>query len=722
MRQVEKISLCIGLNWAITQLAKLQGRKLDRVQLHQVLGKYEDDLDRLGASDEVKAGRADFVWQPILGRVINAADLGTYEFYDQPEPARLPAISYLNDSGWVIVRQMGGDGQWLVESVDGLSKIAAGESMPCVRIVFKDDQRTEESGRAFQLIKGLFLKQKDTLIESGMAGVIVNLLALGVSLYSMQVYDRVIPTQGYSTLIVLTLGVFLALVFDLIVKFARIHLMESAAIYMDSNLAKSVFSQLLNIRLDQFPGSVGTLSSQLRGYETIRSFLSTTTFYFFIDAPFGIFFILMIALIATPVLAIVPLLFLLGAVGFGIVLREKVQNHAIETTDASNLRTGYLVGAIEGAETIKASAGGWNVLSKWIDISNEAMEHDAVLRTINEKGQYLSAFMQQLSYILLVAIGAIYAAEGKITMGGLIACSILSGRAMAPIAQLPSLIVQWSYAKASLGNLEKVYLLESDNQGVQRPLVPDNLSGNYVVERTRFAYGNATNALVVQGLKIERGERIGVIGPVGSGKSTLLRLLTGMYQPNEGRILLDGLDIDHLSRQFLSEKIGYLQQDARLFHGTLRENLLLGIPDPGDAKIKEVAEKTGLLAVITDHPMGLDLAIDEGGRGLSGGQRQLVAFTRLILSAPNVWLLDEPTASMDSTTEEKCCRAMIEAMRPEDTLILVTHKTNLLAIINRLVCIANHRIVMDGPRDAVLKQLSLKTSSGSATPSDKGLH
>jgi ATP-binding cassette subfamily C protein LapB len=273
------------------------------------------------------------------------------------------------------------------------------------------------------------------------------------------------------------------------------------------------------------------------------------------------------------------------------------------------------------------------------------------------------------------------------TMGSLIACSILSGRAMAPVAQIPGLIVQAANAKAALKNLERVFALESDNHAVDRPLVPHTIRGRYHLERVRYAYPNAPKALLIQSLAIEPGEKIGVIGPVGAGKSTLLRILTGMHQAGEGRVLLDGLDIDQISRQFLSERIGYLQQDHRLFSGTLRENLLIGIPDPGDDVIRNVAEQTGLLGVIANHPKGLDLMISEGG-----------------------------TASMDNATEVRSMTALKTELRQEDTLVIVTHKPQLLGMTNRIIVVAQHQILMDGPRDEILQKLATVNSQQKPGP------
>ncbi len=685
----------MALASAINTSSRLQGRVVDRLQLHHAIGKHQALLAQTDALN----------WRDHLKAVGLDAGAEAIDWQDQPDPARLPAITWLAEQGWVIVRAQSPTEDWLIDCHGKLFQKSSAEPLPVGRLILPEGNAETDHNPVRSLFKRAFFAHKKIFIEGAIAGALINLLALGASLYSMQVYDRVIPTQGYATLAVLTLGVSIAIVFEMVFKVIRSYLMEHAITDIDSRLSREIFSRLLQVRLDQLPGTVGTLSSQIRGYETIRAFLSSTTFYLLIDAPFGVLFVLLIAIIGGPFVALVPLLFLIFSVAIGITLRKKIDFHAKEATAATNLKTGLLVEAIEGAETIKAGGGGWGTLSRWLDVVEESIQHELVNRSISEKTGYFAAVLQQLSYVGLVGVGAYFAAEGHLTMGSLIACSILSGRALAPIAQIPGLMTQRAHAKAALEGLEKVFALETDNHGVERPLVPELIHGQYTLERVRFAYPGAPQSLSISQLHIKPGDKIGVIGHIGSGKSTLLRLLTGMYQANEGRILLDGLDIDQISRSLLADKIGYLQQEHRLFNGTLRQNLLVGIPDPGDEAIRNAAARTGLLAAITNHPKGLELMIAEGGKGLSGGQRQLVALTRLLLSTPSIWLLDEPTASMDEQTEQRCIQALHQMLQPEHTLVLVTHKPALLGMVNRLIVMANQQVILDGPRDQVIAQL-----------------
>jgi ATP-binding cassette subfamily C protein LapB len=297
------------------------------------------------------------------------------------------------------------------------------------------------------------------------------------------------------------------------------------------------------------------------------------------------------------------------------------------------------------------------------------------------------------------------AVTNHLSMGGLVACSILSGRVLAPVGALPGLIVQWAHARSALDNLEKVFALQGDNHDVLRPLTPEKILGRFELNHLRFTYPGRPSTIVIEQLLIKAGEKVAIIGSIGAGKSTLLKLLAGLYAPQQGNVLLDGLDVQQIARNHLSQHLGYLGQEVRLMGGTLRENLLAGLPPVTDGQLIAACEESGLASVVAAHPKGLDLDIAEGGSGVSGGQKQLVALTRLLLSTPSVWLLDEPTTAMDDATEQRSLVALRRAMRPDATLILITHKPALLGLVERLIVLTPGGVVMDGPRDAVLARL-----------------
>jgi ATP-binding cassette subfamily C protein LapB len=270
---------------------------------------------------------------------------------------------------------------------------------------------------------------------------------------------------------------------------------------------------------------------------------------------------------------------------------------------------------------------------------------------------------------------------------------------------LPGLLVQYSHAQAALEGLERLYILKTDHHGIDVALTPAIVDGHYNLTDVKFAYGDNPPALILPKFEVQAGERIAVLGPIGAGKSSLLRLLSGLYHPIDGKVLLDGLDITHINRQILNQKIGYLQQEHRLFHGSLRDNLLIGLPDPGDEILLQAMRRTGMDRLVGSHPKGLARVITEGGKGLSGGQKQLLAFTRLVLCDPAVYLLDEPTATMDDEQERRCLQVLLQEAQKNKTMVIVTHKSAILPLVTRIVVVVGNKVVMDGPRDVVLHQL-----------------
>lgn len=559
---------------------------------------------------------------------------------------------------------------------------------------------------ALTLFKQALFARKGLFLQAAAASLLANVLALATALYSMQVYDRVIPTQGISTLTVLTTGVLIAIVLELVVKLARAHTQEAAVMGLDRELSHAIFARLLGIRMDQFPASVGTLSSQLRSYETIRRFATSATLYLMVDAPFALLFLAVIALLAGMTMAAISVVFLVLALAVGLFYRRRIAQHAATSTYTTNRKLGLLVQTVENAESIKASGAGPQQLAIWDELTRQSVDDDVQIQRHSEQATYIAGFMQQASYVLLVAVGAwIASTSTDLTMGGLIACAILSGRVLSPVAALPGLVVQWAHARAALDALEKVFALQNDNHTVERPLKPETIRGEWRIENLKFAYPGQPRPLTLPPTTIPAGEKVALLGPVGSGKTTLLKLLAGLFAPDEGQLLLDGLDLQQIERAHLSAHLGYLPQDVKLFAGTLRDNLTVGLSEVTESALLDASRTSGLDQLIASHPQGLDMPIYEGGRGVSGGQKQLIALTRLLLSKPSAWLLDEPTAAMDEVSEQRSLAALRAAIAPTQTLILVTHKPVLLGLVDRLIVMLPGGGVMDGPKDAVLAQL-----------------
>lgn len=680
----------LELAWAFAALSRAQGVSVDVLRMESAFATFSNDLTddeglqnlcaRIGFTPPARANTVD--------------------------PAQLPLLHKSSKLGWGLILNRRADGAWLFRHESGEEWLAVldRDSATYRTRPLANEHDTDHQTFAGQ-VKSAMRRHRATLIEAGLATVVVNMLALAVSLFSMQVYDRVIPTGAAGTLFVLLSGVALVLVLDLVIKFARSRIMDAVTMGVDESLSRSIFQRLLAVRVDQFPGSVGSLAAQLRGYESIRAFYTTTTLFALIDLPMGLIFVSLMAWIGHVYVALVPLLVGSIALLVGLSGRKKLIDLAQSGMTSSNKKMGLLVEAVEGVETIKAGSGGWKFLSRWLDINTQSMVDDLRLRHTNESITYITGFLHQVAYTGTVSVGALVVVQGDMTMGSLIACSILSGRVLQPVMQIPSILSQHANAKAALEGLEKVYQLETDHPGVPRPLLPSRIQGNYALKEVAFGYPGGGPALQIAGLRIRQGERVGVLGPIGSGKSTLLRLLSGLYRAQMGQITLDNMDLQQIDRTVLAHHIGYLQQEHRLFQGTLRENLLVGMPDPGDDAIQLALEKSGMIAMVIAHPRGLELPIYEGGKGLSGGQKQLVAFTRLLLCQPEVWLLDEPTASMDGAQETLCLKALGDATR-DKTVVIVTHKPSILPLVDRLIVIAGGKIVMDDSKHSVLERLS----------------
>lgn len=688
------------------------------IALIRLAAVQREAVDRLALQEAVTACGA-AAPQAQLVTVTRHLQVKPARWRDSPDAADLPALVAAPDGRWGILRARNAVGQWISDWFDPQTQRwqeTAHDALPdhaIATLKLLPPYRASQSP-VLRLTVDEVLAHKPLLAEAAVGGLLIAFLALLTSFYTMQVYDRVIPTGATQTLLVLTLGILLVIGLEYVAKRVRSRLYERLIDQVDQRLARTVYLRFLGIRLDQMPASVGSLAGQLRGYESVRGFLVNLTVHLAVDAPFALVFLLVITAIGG-MLALIPLTFFAVAVVLGLWQAGQMRQLAERNQQAANHKTGLLVESVEAAEIIKSGQGGWRMLGRWTASTDESRDIDLQMRRLNEGNQYRALALQQTSYVLLIAAGAWLAAQGQLTLGGLIACSILSGRVLGPVTQIGMQLSGWANVKAALKGLDALWKLEDDHHGQEQPVHLEQIQGHYRFENVTMAL-RGKSALKVDKLQITAGQKIGVLGPVGAGKTTLLRLLSGMYKPGEGRIWLDDVDLAHLSKPLLAEHLGYLPQEGRLVSGTLRDNLLLGLVDPGDQAILAAAKTTGLYeSVIARHPSGLQQEIAEGGTGLSGGQRQLVNLTRVFLRQPKLWLLDEPSASLDRALELQLIGALKQTLKAEDTLVLVTHKPEMLQLVDRVIVIANQQIMMDGPRDAVLARLQAGPN-GNAAP------
>jgi ATP-binding cassette subfamily C protein LapB len=571
---------------------------------------------------------------------------------------------------------------------------------------FRFDKRTPQVGevRLKHWFWGALADQWPVYRDVLAAALLINVIALAMPLFSMNVYDRVVPNRAIETLWVLALGVLLMLGVDMMLRSLRGYFIDLASARIDMELSAKIMERVLGVRMESRPGAVGAFSSNLRSFESVRDFITSASVTAFIDLPFAFLFILVIGLIAWQ-LVLPVLLAIVFVVIYAYILQHKMHELSETTYRAGALRNATLIESLTALETIKTQGAESVMQSKW-------EKSVAFVSRVNNKMRFLSAAatngameIQQVINIVVVVAGVYLIGDGRLTMGGLIACTMLTSRAVAPLGQMVGLLMQYHNAKVSLTSLEAVMSnpveRPDDASFVHRP----DLKGNIEFRDVEFSYPNSSmTALKGFSCKISVGEKIVVIGRIGSGKTTLQKLLLGLYLPTGGAVLVDGVDIRQLDPADLRRNIGYVAQDVTLFYGTLRDNISIGAPYADDAAIVAAAEAAGLTEFVNRHPDGFDMMIGERGESLSGGQRQGVAIARAFLMDPPILLLDEPTSAMDFSSEQQF-KERLKVAAAHKTVIIVTHRNSLLDLATRVIVVDDGKIVADGPRDQVIQAL-----------------
>lgn len=640
--------------------------------------------------------------------LFSSLDFESLSFSKDISKQFLPNFAIVPNFGVVFIYEQTKEGEYKAQSKDGI-KIFKSFPEGTIFANLRKKEVSKEKTSAYEMFKKVALEQKRLLVYAAAATFSINTLALGTSLYTMQVYDRVVPTGAISTLVALTIGVFIAIFLEMMIKFSRSVLLDYATKKMDIEYSNDIFERFLRIRCDALPKSIGTLTGQLQSYNNVRAFISSAAMFLFIDLPFSIIFILAIFVIGGFAMGLVPIGFLILSLIVGFIFRKKIEQASKNSSMASYKKMGLMVETVENSENIKATGAGFNILNNWNRLTQEAVDDDIEIRHYSDMSSYITACLQQLSYIAIVSLGAYLVAEnGTITMGALIAMTILSGRILQPIAQLPNQFVQWGKASLAVKDLDNVYKLASDNDGITRPLSPYLDTTNIRCKDISFGYTENSNVISVSELNIKQGEKVAILGAIGSGKSTFLKILAGLYKPTKGFVYLDGIDMQLIKRDFLTENMSYLPQTTKLFAGTLRDNLIFGMIGISDEQIIEAAKLTGLIGLINALPNGLDTVVPEGGESVSGGQKQLIALTRMIVANKKIILLDEPTASMDEGTERQIISMLHQKLSPEQTMVVVTHKPIVLNMVDRIIVLTPNGVAVDGTKEEVLAKLTPK--------------
>ncbi|WGD56696.1 type I secretion system permease/ATPase [Bradyrhizobium sp. CB1650] len=547
-----------------------------------------------------------------------------------------------------------------------------------------------------------------------LAALLVNMLALATPLFTMSVYDRVVPNGAVPSLIALSVGMGLAILFDFVLRTVRSKMIDVTGKTMDVVLAANIFEHIMSVKMAQRPTSVGIVANQLRDFDSVREFFTSGSVVSATDLLFALIFIGVLFTIAGP-LAWIPLAMLPIMIIIGLTVQRPLDRAMKRLQAESAARHGVLVESLSGIETVRATGAESRMQTAWersVAATARSGEDVHFWASLALTGTNTA---QQATSLLLVVIGVLLILDGKLSMGALVAANMLAGRVLAPIAGIASVITRGTQTLSSLKSIDRIMSLERE-RSPQRAYVSRKIDqGRISFDNVSFTYPNAPGkALDKVTFKIESGERVGIIGRVGSGKTTVGRLLVGFYEPQEGRILVDGVDSRQYDPADLRAGIGFALQDTDLFFGKLRDNIALGKPEASDEEVLHAARLSGVENFIAGHPMGYDMPIAEGGRSLSGGQKQAIGLARVLIRNPRILFMDEPTAHFDVRSEAEFLDRLKAIHGDRMTLIISTHRLSLLNAVDRLLLFDSGRLVADGPRDKVLALLQGKPNGQSA--------
>jgi ATP-binding cassette subfamily C protein LapB len=532
--------------------------------------------------------------------------------------------------------------------------------------------------------------------------VLANFLGLTTSIFIMVVYDRVLPNEATESLIALTIGVGIALLFDFLIKSLRAGFIDRAGQRADMVMGRRIFDQLLDMQMRARKGSTGALASTLREFETLRDFFTSATLVAVVDLPFILLFVGVIYMIGGP-LAIVPAIAVPVVLIVGLAVQPLLARLAEQSFADGQSKQGVLVETVSGLETIKATGAARRMRARWEEAIARQSEHGTRSRTITQFAMNATAFTQQSAQVMIVFYGVFLITAGEVSMGALIASVILTGRALAPLAQLAQTLTRLNQARSSYRNLDALMRADSERPEGRHWISRPRLDGRIRFDDVHFTYPDQmVAALSGVSFTIEPGEKVAILGRIGSGKSTIARLILGLYAPDKGAVLIDDTDIRQIDPGDLRRNIGSVLQDVWLFTGTVRENIAIGARRPRDADIIEAARIAGVDDFIARHPSGYDLMLAERGEGLSGGQKQAITLARALVGRPPVLLLDEPTSAMDVQNERDVIARLRDEAR-DRTLVVVTHRTSLLDLVDRVIVIENGRVAADGDKSLLAR-------------------
>lgn len=547
---------------------------------------------------------------------------------------------------------------------------------------------------------GVLKELRPQYVKVIIASLIVNSFAIAAPLFMLNVYDRVLPNSAFSTLWVLAIGMFLVLGFDLILRLVRSVIIDRSGRWADVKLASRIMDHVLRMKMDEKPAASGAFASRLRDFETVREFFSSATLLAILDIIFIFLFLFVIAMVGGP-MVIIPSVAVVIVIAVGLMIQPLLIKTIRSVQEETALKHGLLIEALNGIETIKSLNAEGSVLRKWEELADTTSISTEKIRFLSMNIITFTMVVQQLVAVAVIIYGTYLFDMRVVTMGAIIATVLLSSRAVAPLGVVASTLARLQQSLVALKNLDDIMKTAKENTDNDGRVSREIAKGNIEFKNVSFSYPHTEySALKDISFKINPGDRIGVIGKVGAGKSTLSQLIAGLYHSQDGNITIDGMNISQIHTTDLRNGIGYVLQEPILFSGTIAENIAYGRHGVSDHQIIHAANISGAIEFINQHPLGFGAPVGEGGRLLSGGQRQLVALARSLLNDPPILLLDEPTSAMDNGSEAMLMNKLNQLQ--EKTIIICTHRQSLLNIVDKLILMDKGKILAFGPKADVL--------------------